>query len=258
MSPSGRVIRTTSRHDQRWVADWARGHLAVVDVLVFRRSRVLEPFRIHELGASSADPPVDPSVDDRSWPLIEPGTYWGEPRTDFVMRTRFRVPGEWQDARTLGLYLPLGEVGEFGHPEALVYIDGEPIGACDRQHQLLELPTRYRDGREHLLALHGWTGIGDDWAAPSPVRQFMRPCLLVEVDEPTRDFAAMARVTIGMVEHLPDEEPIRHLLLGALQAAFARIVASGPIKQDERTYRAVEEAHRTLRQAVELAGKSVV
>ena len=61
------------------------------------------------------------------------------------MRSEFSVPGDWDAAAPVALFLPLGEAGDFSHPEALAYIDGAAYAACDRHHQEILLPDRWRD-----------------------------------------------------------------------------------------------------------------
>jgi hypothetical protein len=69
-------------------------------------------------------------------------------------------PTSWVGAGPVALFLPIGIAGDFSHPEALAYIDGQPFAACDWHHQEIILPTDWCDGNDHTLALHGWTGIG--------------------------------------------------------------------------------------------------
>ena len=39
-------------------------------------------------------------------------------------------------------------------------MDGIPYAACDRHHQEILLKPEWADGNPHVLALHGWTGLG--------------------------------------------------------------------------------------------------
>jgi alpha-mannosidase len=137
----------------------------LIEPLVYREQRPLAPFR----------------MEGREVPA---NSFWGRPRMAFVLRTEFVVePANLESAGdTAGfgspirdslvrdsskrrfpewaLYLPLGEAGDFSHPEALVYIDGEPRAACDRHHQEIELQPDLCDGEIHSLELRGWTGLG--------------------------------------------------------------------------------------------------
>ncbi|MBN2472487.1 MAG: alpha-mannosidase, partial [Anaerolineae bacterium] len=132
----------------------------------------LIPFRYQALASPLVDPPVGLEVDDCDWLEIQPDSYWSQWRTNFVLRTRFQVPPEWPDDSPAALFLPLGVLGTFSHPEALAYVDGEAYAACDRHHQEIVLSPRWRDGSEHVLALHGWTGGGvKDAASP-----YMKAC----------------------------------------------------------------------------------
>ena len=96
--------------------------------LACRRRRPIAPFRYARLDGTSPKPDIDPGFDDSSWPVIEPDSYWGDWRTDFVLRTRFAVPSGWGDNGPVALHLPLGTAGDFFcHPEALAYLDWVPL-----------------------------------------------------------------------------------------------------------------------------------
>jgi alpha-mannosidase len=132
----------------------------------------------------------------------------------------------------VALYLPLGESGDFSHPETLAYIDGVPYAAGDRHHQEILLPAQWRDGADHLLDLHGWSGLFGDAVDPSASALFMRPCQVVLIDQPTRDFLIAARVTLETVTRLDDDNPAKGHLLNALDAAFKVLDTRSPAVQD--------------------------
>jgi alpha-mannosidase len=119
-----------------------------------------------------------PETQDEEWTVIPAGTYWGEWYTDFALRSQFTVPQDWDPSIPAVLYLLVGESGYFCHPEALVFIDGEPCTSCDRYHQEVILPRSFQDGRAHSLALIGWTGIRDI-ASGLNTRLYMQPCYIV-------------------------------------------------------------------------------
>jgi alpha-mannosidase len=118
-------------------------------------------------------------------PLMETSpTSIGSWMQNLVLRTMFSIPEGWDKTQPLALYLPLGEAGDFSHPEALAFIDGTPYAACDRHHQEILLKPEWVDDNLHLLALHGWTGLGG-FAAHEPfTRLYMRQCALVQIHQP--------------------------------------------------------------------------
>jgi alpha-mannosidase len=100
-----------------------------------------------------------------------------------------------------------------------------------------------------LLALHGWAGsLNDDRDA----KLLMRECALVQIDQPTRDFVALARVALGVADHLDENEPARAHLYTALDEAFKALDTREPF--DERFYASVPAAYETLREGVAQAG----
>jgi len=207
-------------HKVRWTAGKIAQRIHLIEPLVYRNRHALAPFRYTILSGPMEPPPVGPDVDDGDWPAIEPNTYWGQWMTDFTLRTHFQVPADWDPDVPVALYLPLGEAGDFSHPEFLVYVDGTPYAACDRHHREILLPAEWRDGGAHLLALHGWTGLGG-WRFDQPhTKLFMHPCAVVQIDQPTRDFIATARVALGVANNLDENDPAKGHLLNGLDEAF--------------------------------------
>ena len=144
-------------HQTRRTVDKVRARLSLIDQKVYAQRTPIEPFQLRALESPAVELSTDEPVDDR-FVTIEWGTPWGRPRLDFVLRSRFSVPTGWSEDGPIALHLPLGIAGDFSHPEALVYIDGEPYGSCDRHHHEILLPARWCDGNTHELTLHGWTG----------------------------------------------------------------------------------------------------
>ncbi|MCK4471119.1 MAG: alpha-mannosidase [Anaerolineae bacterium] len=239
-------------HKVRWTAPKIAQRISLIEPLVYRRRQPLPPFRYTTLSDPMAAPPVAPNVDDSDWPAIEPNAYWGQWMTDFALRTHFQVPADWDPDVPVALYLPLGEAGDFSHPEFLAYIDGTPYAACDRHHQEILLPARWRTGGSHLLALHGWTGLGGDPQGEPGTKLFMRPCAVVQIDQPTRDLIATARVALGIANSLDDHEPAQGQLLNALDEAFKVLDTREPL--GERFYASVALAHAALREGIAQAG----
>ncbi len=195
--------------------------------LVYRQRQPLPPFRYKALASPLENPPLDANIDDSQWEVILPKTYWGTWRTDFVLRTRFQVPTEWSADLPVALLLPLGDARDFSHPEALAYIDGQPYASADRHHQEIVLPARCRDGKAHLLALHGWTG-GDVEGDPK-VKLYMRECAVVQIDQLTRSFVAAARMALEVAAQLDDNDPVKGRLYNALDEAFKILDTRDPL-----------------------------
>ncbi|MCK4450652.1 MAG: alpha-mannosidase, partial [Anaerolineae bacterium] len=239
-------------HKVRWTAPKIAQRISLIEPLVYRRRQPLPPFRYTTLSDPMAAPPVAPNVDDSDWPAIEPNAYWGQWMTDFALRTHFQVPADWDPDVPVALYLPLGEAGDFSHPEFLAYIDGTPYAACDRHHQEILLPARWRTGGSHLLALHGWTGLGGDPQGEPGTKLFMRPCAVVQIDQLTRDFIATARVALGAANSLDDNDPAKGRLFNAMDEAFKVLDTRQPF--GEHFYASVAPAHAALRAGIQRAG----
>jgi alpha-mannosidase len=164
------------RHQIRWTAEKISQRLKLIEAHTYRHSTQIPIFRYKSLIDPLDAPPVTFEVDDSAWEVIQSHEYWAHPRTNFVLRTKFTTRDLDVSAGPIGLFLPIGIAGNFSHPEALVYIDGNPLAACDRHHQEIVLPEKYSNGAEHLLALHGWTGIGGNGRGEMTDRLKMNPC----------------------------------------------------------------------------------
>jgi alpha-mannosidase len=240
-------------HRQRWTPEKVKQRLELVTPLVYIKRKALPSFRYRELATSLTPPPIEANVDDSTWKEIDATDYWGSWNQDFVLRTTFTLP-EYMDAtQPIALYLPLGEAGDFSHPECLAYIDGQPYAACDRHHQEILLKPEWLDGKEHILALHGWTGLGGFANGEPFTKLYMRQCTIVQLHQCTRDFITLARIALETTNNLDDNNPAKHHLFNALNEAFNVLDTRDPIG-DERFYASVDSATQTLKTGIEKAG----
>jgi alpha-mannosidase len=240
-------------HNVRWTPEKIRQRLDLIAPLVHIKRHNLPSFRYKELAGPNTPPPVDRIVDDSAWQELSANEYWGAWRQDFILRTRFVIPNDWDKSQRIALHVPLGEAGDFSHPEALAYIDEVPYAACDRHHQEILLGDEWIDGKEHLLALHGWTGLGG-FAKNEPfTKLYMRQCSVVQIHQPTRDFMALARIALETASNLDDNHSARHHLFNALNDAFDKLDTRDPLGTG-RFYASIESAIRALKTGIEKSG----
>lgn len=240
-------------HKQHWTPEKIRQRLALIAPLAYRSSNSLPSFRYQELSNPLALPPIKTDVDDSAWTEISVNEYWGAWNQNFVLRTSFIVPADWDTAQPTALYLGLGESGDFSHPEALAYIDGQPYATCDRHHQEILLKPEWCDGKPHTLALHGWTGLGGFANNEPYTKLYMRKCAVVQIDQPTRDFIALARIALEATVDLGENHPTRHQLFNALNEAFTALDTRDPLG-DDKFYDSVEHAMQVLKAGIAKAG----
>ncbi|MGE5777407.1 MAG: alpha-mannosidase, partial [Chloroflexota bacterium] len=237
-------------HRIRWTPEKIKQRIELITPLVYTKRKSLSPFYYRELESALTPPPIAREVDTSGWQEINAHDYWGSWMQNFVLRTTFTIPEEWDQSKPVALYLPLGEAGDFSHPEALAYIDGEPYAACDRHHQEILLKPEWADGKLHTLALHGWTGLGGSTSADPFTKLYMRQCAVVQIDQPTRDFIALARVALETVQILEESNPTRYELLNALDDAFIALDTRDPLDSDH-FYQSVESAAQALKTCIE-------
>jgi alpha-mannosidase len=249
-------------HSIRWTLPKIERYAKVIDHLVYRRCTLIPPFRYCMLTDRVEPLPIGNEVDDSSWEIIKPQAHWGQSSTDFVLRSSFTIPADWPQDADCALILSLGEVGDFSHPEALIYIDGMAYATCDRHHQEVLLCADWQDGSSHTLALHLWTGLGDrnfinGLAQTGELAHdylLMQPTKIVQIDQPTRDFIANVRVTLGAIHALDENVPARGKLLHALNMAFKVLEMREPF--GEAFYASIPDATATLRELIGQAGAS--
>ena len=243
-------------HQIRWTVEKIRQRLELLESYVYRKKVDLPAFRLHIAPDSEPETPfIGCDVDDSDWDVVEANSYWGFWLANFTLRTMFQASAEWVGDNPVALYLPLGDAGDFSHPEALAFIDEEPYAACDRHHQEIILPERFLDGDSHLLALYGWTGLGGMHDQKLNTKLLMRPCQIVQIDQATRDFIAAARVALGTVNTLEENHPSRSHLLNALDDAFKLL----DIREacSDAFYASVPKAHEALKAGVAKAGPAM-
>lgn len=255
------------RHTIRWTLPKIEQRLKLIEPLVYRRQAIIPSFHYCVLAGDDALQAVRREIDASDWAVIEPLSHWGQAGTNYVLRSSFQIPADWSLDAPVALYLPLGEPGDFSHPETLIYIDGEAYAASDRHHQEVRLSGTWRDGQEHVLAMTVWTGLGNDdllgllARTVHPTRDFaslvatnllMQPCKVVQLDQPTRDFVTTVRVALGAVATLAEDVPARGKLLHALDTAFKILETREPF--GDAFYESVAPAHAALRAGIAKAG----
>ncbi|QPC81271.1 alpha-mannosidase [Phototrophicus methaneseepsis] len=243
------------KHSIYWTPQKIESRLKLIQPLEYQQRHVIPPFRFKTLSSPDVEPPVAPDVNDDDWQILEPFTYWGTWFTDFIMRTTFEVPADWDKNAPVVLHLPLGKSGDFSHPEALAYIDGKSYASADRHHHEIMLPNSVKDGQTHALALHGWTGLGGWQRNPnSKTKLYMEECAVVQVHQPTRDFIARARMALEISRLLDDNETAKGRILNVLDEAFKVLDTRDPIRT-EAFYESVPAALETLVKGLEEAGE---
>jgi alpha-mannosidase len=215
-------------HKTHWTEKKIASRLGLIQPLVYRKRIDLPPFRFCELPDPHTPPLIGADVDrSASWTTIPYNTHWGRRYMDFMLHTSFSVPSDWGEGQPVALFLPLGEAGDFSHPETLAYIDGAPYAAGDRHHQEIRLDDAYIDGAHHSLDLHGFSGLIDRQGFDFDPGLFMRPCAVVQIDQATRDFIVLARTALETSSLLDANEPAKGALLNALDAAFKLLETHG-------------------------------
>ncbi len=247
-------------HDIRWTSPKLHQRLDLIRPLVYRQRDRLPEFYYRRLAGPLHAPFGERRVGEDEWQKIAWDQIWGGVDQNFVLRSYFRAPPDWGENSHIALYLPIGIAKDFSHPEALIYIDGESYAACDRHHQEILLDSRWCDGQEHVLELHGWTGgtadLRFDYTGEpqqtAPVPLVMRPCQLVCIDQPTREFSALARVALAVADAISEQNPTRAHIFNSLDQAFKVLDTREPFS--DPFYESVPAAMAVLEQGLDRCG----
>ncbi|MEO1290256.1 MAG: alpha-mannosidase, partial [Chloroflexota bacterium] len=245
------------KHHIRWTPQKITARLRLITPLQHRKQHAIAPFEYAKLENAETDAILGTAGDALDWTTIPFNSYWGEWSTNFMMRTTFTIPDDWEDDAPIVLYLPFGDAGDFVHPEALAYIDGQSYASVDRHHHEILLPDSMRDGQVHTLELHGWTGLGGSLEAaafPPKTQLFMSECYVVQIHQPTRDFVAKVRIVLELARLLPEENPVQGRLMNALDDAFIALDTRDPIGED-MFYDSLPSALATLQVGIDKAGE---
>lgn len=237
----------------RWpfTAEKIASRLSLIAPYVHRRSRALPHFRMLPLPDATLDPPI--CHDPATWIEIGHETYWGHADLNFVMKSDFQIPEEW-DRNRIALHLPLGVLGDiFNHPEAMVYVDEQPLGSADRYHHTVPLPANTADGNRHSVALHGWTGHAGWPPDPnSKAKLFMGVPTVVERDPILLEFYRTALTALDAANALDAASSESRALLTALDRAVTVLDTRDPI--GNALYDSAANALDMLKQGIASAG----
>ncbi len=226
--------------------------ISLVEEKIYIEQAGINPFRYYDLGDTYRTGGTD-IAGIRPKTLL-PGDYWGGREKDFIFETEFTVPGDWPIENDVALHLPIGDSIDFSHPEALVYIDDEYFGSCDRHHREIVLPGRYRDSKPHKLLLKGWTGTcGFRLNKYSELQ--MQVCRVVCIDPEAKEFAVKAKLCLETIRLLDENEPVRAKLVTGLYEACRELDVREPL--GEGFYSSLSGALRVLNETIKTAGQAM-
>jgi alpha-mannosidase len=245
-------------HEQRFTLKKIKGRLELIESQIVRNSRQIESIKIFEHKNASENPLTAINIDDSNWQQITPPAYWGKWNTNYTIRTKFIVPDEWQKFGRIALQFKLGSIEgklDFCHPEALVHIDGKPIAAADKFHNIIYLPEQYCDGKEHQLALHVYTGKWGHFSSPIEIKLFMLGIFVIVVDKVVSNYLAACRVAVESADVIENDNPAKSKILNALDLSFKKLDLRMPLGKS--FYASIPIAHKMLKEELKKAGPSL-
>ncbi len=202
-----------------------------------RRERApLGPARIAAGPQSGAK---QPDYDDAHWEQINVGDHWGGAGQTCWFRIPLRLPDAWAGQK-VAAHLLLGSYEHISGPEALAYLDGQPVQGLDFNHRDILLDERVRPGEQHMLALEAFSSLR---SGP----QTLQALELVRIDPEAEALYHDMRVLREALLTMPHESVERARLLRALEQAYIALDLRQP--QSDDYLRSVPRAREILRQA---------
>jgi alpha-mannosidase len=86
-------------HRTRWTPNKIGQRLDLIAPLVCIRKKSLPSFRFRELESALTPPPIGVAVDDSAWQEINAHEYWCSWMQNFILRTTFTIPDDWDKAQ---------------------------------------------------------------------------------------------------------------------------------------------------------------
>ncbi len=213
-------------HEFRFTAEKIGSRIKLVRRHRFVQQKELRAFRLDD--PDSQTPNSAGSFDLDALPEIAPGSYWGGVNFRFRLLSQFEIPHDWLHP---ALCLPLGDIGDvFNHPEALVMVDGKPLGSVDRHHHAILLGPA-TEGL-HELVLEGWSGWSDyppDFGSTKQLQ--MCNCYTVETNPELESFLILAECALETAQLLDTGGTERSRILDVLDQAFLVLDTRDPIGQ---------------------------
>lgn len=242
-------------HDLRLTSEKIARRIALLQPHVLDPLVELTPFRLCYLDDASSAPPLNRGADD--WDLLPWNSYWGGADKHFHIRSGLSVPAVQDFERTrydLVLHMPLGVAGDiFTHPEALLYLDNQPVASVDRYHHTIPLPDGLRVDGEVKIDLHGWTGLtGWPPRADDATQLLLRPCVLAKRDTDLQAFLVLAQTALDATSQMTNARTEPDRILSALDDAFLTLDTWRLKSEDFR--RSVPQALAQLHDRLSQAG----
>lgn len=215
-----------------------------------RQATEVRAHAVTPLACMPADGPMSPppSPDDGGWQPLEVGQPWGLTHSTCWLQAEL-APHHYLPDQTPLLQLCWDQREEdslLRRLEATVFLDGQVIGALDWAHPQLALSAGsmaadlWQRPRPHRLTLQVYT------RAPRP---FDGLFLLTRYDQVYRLYETM-QTLLDVALTLHDDEPVRHHLLAAVNAAYIQLdVRTG--WQSEELHHCVPQVLTTLRQRID-------
>jgi alpha-mannosidase len=178
---------------------------------------------------------------------IKVGDRWGG-RDQYVWFVgELAIPAHWMDQDVVGL-LRLGETGggNCSGYESLVYLNGEPAQALDRNHEELFIPAHLVRAGKVRFAIQAWSGLTPPDGAYEPFDHRIDRLEWACLDAATDDLYYSSKHILDTIVGLNEASYERQAMLAALDDAYLLLDWRNPAS--EAFYASVQTALDGLKQ----------
>ena len=180
-----------------------------------------------------------PHYDDSRWDTLRVGDRWGGAGLTYWLRIPLRIPEEWA-GQPVAVHIALGAYDHITGPEALAYLDGQPIQGFDYNHRELGVGDRLRPGEDHLLALEAYSSLLQG-------QQTLSALELLRIDAEAEALYHDMRVLHDALLTMPPDSIDRARLLRILERGYQALDLRRPQSADY--LQSVPQARAILREA---------
>lgn len=182
---------------------------------IVRKTAAAESVEIVDPAAMSFNAPPA----EAAWRPFGVGQEWGARQQWAWFRAKFTVPADWAGQGPVRLqlshkanYLVLPQDDNFpAGPEGQAFINGQRVGAIDRQHHVIQYP--FEAGQTYEVSAVFFAGRCE-------CRHKLEGFSLALIDAPTEKLAWDLQVAVDIIKQIADNIPERRKLINAVEAAL--------------------------------------
>lgn len=217
-----------------------------LDAYRYRDVMELEDILVKDCGGEIPNPEVPEDFSDFKAEKV--GMYWSGWDKYLWLHLESDIPAQWKGKDIVGLF-DFGKTGGGNNSgfEAMLYVGGKPYQGVDGNHKEVFFGPDAAGG--HMgLTFRLWSGM-EGGGVPTAQEHRIKRAAFAWLDEKADDLYYLAKMVLGTVKELDENDITRTQLLKALNDAFLKVDWSYP--GSDGFYASVEAADELLNQVLD-------